>query len=245
MKKFFIFLYLLAALVYPAEILAEDLTPVKSEGIAARSSEEKTDVKNRALDMAFKKAVAAALDLLLKSESLSANPGLSEQAVYSNPRAYIVNYKILAEGWVNHMEPVQPLPDPSSETAAASGGAGVELYHIWIEASVDSAQLRGALSRIISNGDSPISSTTLNILDMPDYNSYKTLLASLKRIPIIKDITYSSFYRGRIVLTARATAGTQSLLERIAKEVSDSFIVIAGGPQTIIIKPAPKPVASR
>lgn len=235
MKTIISVVILLLSLLNPAFAAAEDLSSVRSEGIASKSGDF-SEVKKNALDQALKNAVISATDAIIKRDSVDINPETAKSAVSSSPRAFVLNYKILAEGWINHMEDIPPVPVVMPEAAGQTPGA-MELFHIWIEASVDTALLKNEILRL-AGGDSVTSNVKLNILEITDYGEFKTLMASLKRIGIIKDLSYNSFSRGRIEVTATVAGSGGGLSEKVAREAGDGFMVIAGGPNMLIIKPA-------
>lgn len=237
MKKYpLLIAYIFFILVYPAFTYAEDWAVVQAEGSAPKS-EEKTDVKKDALDQALRKAVSTARDSLVKKEAIAVNPMQNESIeseIYTNPRNFILNYRIVSEGWITHMSSPAPVADP-----AMPNQAGVEYYHIWIEANIDSAQLKNLVNRV-TQGDAA-SFVKLVILGVTDYGSFKKLLTSIDGIAAINDVSYDSFYRGKIVLTAKINGNGQGLAERIAREVAGRYVVAPGGPQTILIKAAQVP----
>lgn len=240
MKRLAALIMLLLALAVPALAVAEDLNAVRSEGIASKSADF-NEVKRKALDQALKNAVITATDTIIKKDSMDINPEAARAAVSSSPRSFVLNYKILAEGWINHMEEVPPVPTDLPDASEQTPGA-VELYHIWIEASVDAGQLKNELLRA-AGGDTVTSTVKLNILDLVDYGAFKNLMTSLKRIAAIKDLSYNSFSRGRIEVTATVSGPAAGLSEKVAREAGDSFRVIAGGPNMLIIKPAGRTAA--
>ncbi|MBI1912201.1 MAG: hypothetical protein HYS21_09380 [Deltaproteobacteria bacterium] len=236
MKTKLAIIYILIALILPFSAFAEDIITIKAEGTASRV-DDAAEVKRIAIDKALQNAVSDALKSIMHKDSIDANKALTEANITSSPRSYVLNYKVLSEGWVTHMDSPAGLEVPEGENAT-----GLEVYHIWIEASINAEQLRTALNSITSGAEST-SIVTINLVDITDYETYRTLLAALGKIAMIKDISYDSFYKGRIVLLAKASGSGQTLLERISKEVEDKFVVFPGGPQVIIIKASPKPVS--
>jgi len=235
MKKLLALALATLALLSPCLSSAADLNALRSEGIASKA-ENFSEVKQKALDQALTNAVMQAAQSIIKSDSVDVTPEIARNAVSSTPRAFVLNYRILAEGWINHMEEIPPVPVDLPSAAEQTPGA-VQLYHIWIEASVDTVQLKNELVKL-AGGVSVTSTVKLNILDLTDYAAFKTLMASLKRIAVIKDLSYNSFSRGRIDVTATVAGTSAGLPERVAKEAGDDFMVIAGGPNMLIIKPS-------
>lgn len=235
--------YVFFVLVYPAFAYAEDWAAVQAEGSVQRS-EEKTDVKKEALEQALRKAVSTALASLLKKEAISVNPVQNESIeseIYANPRNFILNYRIVSDGWITHMAAPNTAPATAPDPAMMPNQAGVEYYHVWIEANIDSAQLRNLVGRMTQGGGA--SFVKIIILGVTDYRAFKGLLASLEGIAAINDISYDSFYRGKIVLTAKINGSGRNLTERIAKEVAGKYAVAPGGQESIVIKAASVPAS--
>lgn len=203
---------------------------IKAEGASTRASDA-TEEKRRAIDKALKNAVTEALYAVVKAEGLELDRALADKEILSAPRSYILNYKVVSEGWVMHMGPTPSIVDSLPEERDAGG---IELYHIWIEASVDDEAIRASLGKIMSGP--ALSELSITVLDVAEYQAFSNLLASLKRIALLNDLSYGSFKRGRVTLKARSSAGLQVLSERIAKEIPEGFLVLSGGPSGIVIK---------
>lgn len=216
------------AFILPGAAFSGDVTLVQSEGIAAKS-DDIAEVKRKAMDNALRAAVLDSAKSILARESLNA-PTASLEAIAASPRAYILNYKIRSEGWITHM-------DSAPQTVSSEASAiGTELYHIWIDASVDTSALRAAVVKLVST-DAITSQVVINILDVRDYPSFRLLVDSLQKIAFIKEVSYGSFTSGRITLTATIAGDAYSLAGRIAREVPEKFAVMEGAGQ-IIIRPS-------
>lgn len=232
---------ILAAVAGAAEApigTATGVAVVKSEGVALRA-DNIAEVKKKAIDQALKNAVSHSLDRMIDAEGLQ-GLDIPSSGVMSDPFSYIMNYRILSEGWITHMESIPQIAEelPKSYDFFGENPGGLELYHIWIEATVDEARLHSALSAVTVNHDAPATSVTVTILGVDDYATFRALVDSLKRVPSIKDISYSSFYKGRTVLALKSTSNGETLSERIAREVPGDFAVIPAGPRMIIIRAA-------
>lgn len=223
MKKTFFFIVAALIFLLPQAALAGDITLVQAEGTAAKA-DDITEVKKKAVDQALGKAVLEEARELLAKESVSA-PDQALSSIASTPRAFVVNYKIRSEGWITHMD-----------SAPQEGAAGTELYHIWIDASIDTDALRAAVSKLVSNGANS-GQVVINLLDVKDYPTFRLIVDSLKKIAFIKDVSYGSFTAGRIVLTATVSGDASSVAGRIAREVPEKFAVMEGAGQ-IIIRPS-------
>ncbi len=229
------FVFLIFVCLAPAR--GEDASAVRAEGSAPLSADN-IDVKKEALDQALRNAVSTALDALVKNEAIAADPAQSdsiEREIYSNPRDFILDYRIVEEGQITHMD----ARAPQMAGSAMPNQAGAVYYHVWIEANIDRAKLKGLVSRMTEGGAT--SFFRIVILGVNDYGAFQGLLTSLEGITVVNDISYDSFYRGNITLTARINGNGQGLSERIAREVSPRFIVASGGNRTILIKAAQEP----
>ncbi|MFQ5735810.1 MAG: hypothetical protein ACE5GY_02980 [Thermodesulfobacteriota bacterium] len=243
LRKLAVLLFLSVLLATGAPAGAEGpsngVAVVRSEGVALRA-DNIAEVKRKAIDQALNNAVTSTLADLVKKEGLETEFDIAGSGVMADPFSYILNYRILSEGWITHMESVPALAEqiPESYNSFEQNPGGIELFHIWIEASVDSGRLQNVLAKATLTPGRPTTRITLNIMGVTDYPTFKALVASLERIPTIKDISYSSFYRGRVVLSLKSAGDGQTLSERIAREVPGDFAVIPGGPRMIIIRAA-------
>jgi len=210
---------------------AADVVVIPSEGTAAKS-EDLARMKRSALDAALMNAVRDAVNSILLKESLVA-PEAVIRELTSNPGTHVLNYRIRSEGLVTHMD---ALPAGGPLPVDASPGAGVELYHVWIDASVDKDALREAITKYlaVSAYQSPL---VINIVEVDDYQTFTGLLASLKKIAVIKHLSYRTFSPGRVTLLAETGASARMLAARIANEVPEKFAVVEGAGQ-IIIRPS-------
>lgn len=232
MRYFSVLIALLLLTLAPGALRAESLLAVKAEGVAAKSA-NLVDVKKRALDQALKNAVLSAAEGLEGKDAVAKS---LKTSINASPQSFVRNYRILAEGWINHMEDAPVAASDSTASSEQTPGA-TELFHIWIEASVDSAELRRQIARQ-SAGGSTASTVRINIVDLTDYAEYKTLLESLRRTGVVQDLSDSAFSGGRIELTARVSGNAETLSGKVAKEVSDRFMVITNGSNELIIRPA-------
>ncbi|MBZ0221311.1 MAG: hypothetical protein K8I01_12885 [Candidatus Methylomirabilis sp.] len=210
---------------------AADIVIIPTEGTAAKS-DDMARMKRSALDGALVNAVRDAVNSILVKESLVA-PEAVIKDLTSNPGTYVLNYRIRSEGLVMHMD---ALPAGGPLPVDASPGAGVEFYHVWIEASVDKDALRDAIAKYLSVSayQSPL---VINIIDVGDYQTFTGLLSSLRKIAVIKHLSYRTFSPGRVTLIAETGASARMLAARIANEVPENFAVVEGAGQ-IIIRPS-------
>lgn len=227
---------------------AGDVVVVQAEGTAVKGEEAK-DAKKSALDLALKNAVMEALTIINSPDITSADPIVVEAEITGNPLRFVLNYRILSEGWVSgdsvgeEGEEGHASIEPNPLMVEGGDGKSWEdpwatpeqIYHIRIEASVDTLQLRSAVSRVLSREEG-ISPITIVLLDAVEYPLYRSFGDTLGRIPMIKDVSYKSFYRGRIVLQVKASGSAMDLKQKLAREIGHNFAIQFGGPQTLTVR---------
>lgn len=239
MKKYFIILACLFYFLFPALLKAEDLAVIKTEAVV---SDLEGDFKKKAVDKAIMDSVRSALDSIMEREAITAAPAVTN-AVQANPMDYVINYRIVSEEWKAPVVPqpidplqqqTQPVPTPQPITPDQKPMEEKGEYHVWVETTVDAVKLRAAVARAVGEKTSPV---TVTILDVTDYKAYKSIIDSLERIAIVREVVYNSFFRGRIVLTVKSAGSSQALLERVSREVEQSYSVLPSGQTGIIIRP--------
>jgi len=142
-----------------------------------------------------------------------------------------------------------PEPAPAPDWGADEGPGAVtswaddpwaepeEVYHISIEASVDATLLREAISRLSApEGGATESMIKVVLMDAYDYTTYSRFRDALEAIPMVKELSYDSFYRGRIVFHVRSTGSTLVLKQRVANVAGPGFDVLFGGRGMITAK---------
>ncbi len=212
---------------------------VTVEGMAIKT-EEKADYKKKALQDAHKKAVATAMGDILSETETTARPGAAsaESKILNDAGSYILTFKVLSEGWMTHSDIEAPIAAAGDKIANPQAGGGVEAYHVRIEAGVDLARLKSDMERL-RNAGAPAANpetTTITLVDVPDYKTYSEIMAAIERVGSIKDPAVASLYKGRITLIATAKGGDMALIERLAKELSDGFSVIPATGGGIIVR---------
>ncbi len=188
------------------------------------------DAKERAVEEAIKAGVKTAVQTLIKDMRLSLDMSSVEVVIYSNPRTFLLNYKVLAE---------ESAPAPEDSEAAPhdaeSAGGQRELFRVSIEASFDQSFLRSILSGLVPAGNEALQ-ITIVVLDVEGWGEFKSLIDALKRTAVVKDISYASFFRARFVLSANITVPVHEFTERAAKEAGDGYLVTELEPGVVVIK---------
>src|SRR3972149_998049 len=153
----------LSLLFLPVKSAARDVTVVRVDGSAVKTYEV-PDVKGAAIDQALKNAVAEALGAIIENEKIEVDPSLIEAKIYANSVSFVVNFKILSEErsseevevrpedlqaappvppapveGIRPIVPGAPMPKAQEKTPLIKI---VESYHIWIEARVDTGQVK-------------------------------------------------------------------------------------------------------
>ena len=220
--------------VHPPLAHSQDVVVLEAHG-EATSTGDTSETKRVARTMALRNAVTEALASVMEKTGMKVEEGVLEREVYSEPERFVINYKILSETWTEEVAGGYEDEETHPETEQAGV---VEVYRILLEARVDSSALRAALSRVVSAKKDVF--IKLVILDVTDYETYASLREALGRIPVVEDISYASFSRGRFVLRARTSATSEALSQAVSREAGADFVVSAGGPDIIIIKAFPE-----
>lgn len=192
------------------------------------------DVKSTALEQAFKNAVSEALISLTGADSPLGQPETKQ--ILSDPRAFVTNYRVLAEDWIR--APVDP-----SQAEPNIGAQEGDTYNIIVEASIDIERLREALAKARQGEAS--ASLTVTILDVTDYQVFQALVAAIRKTPAVTEASYDTFQRGRITLTVSSPDGAQTLAQRLSTRVAEGFEVHTGWNKNISIKALPGAGATR
>jgi len=224
-----------------------EIIMITAEG-AAQKSVETPNIKSAALEQALKNAVAEVLESVLERERVDVDPTIVETEIYSNAVDFIKNFKVLSEeSTVETVLPplVESSGDDPANTEATKEPQPIEVitYHIWVEAAIDTTSLRGALGEILFADEEFAESISLVLLDLTDYRKYRTLLTSLERITMIREIRYDSFTANRYAFTLKPTGSMSELMRRIAEEVGGDYIVTGTKSGTIIVKASPATIS--
>lgn len=249
-------------MVLAGPALGADVVVVQAEGTALKTKDAK-DAKKAALETALKNVVFEALASSGVLEDSGVGPSAVAEEITAAPMKFVLNYRILSEGWVTAPrggpggvpdplggQPAQG-PEPWPGARSDSGpptppwmeegqGWGEEewsspgrLYSIRIEASVDVIELRGAVATALAGGVDGLETITVYLLDAVDYPAYSYFGRSLKRIGMVKDVSYDSFYRGRIAFKVKSLGSVLDLKEALSKEIGGDYVVQFGGPKTL------------
>ncbi len=215
---------------------AGDSLQVKADGTATRF-EDKADVKKRAIERALAEAVTSAIATLEADKGLLETSDELKKKAASNAQVYVLDYKILAEGWLTHLDMTPPPGDDSVAGLPLAALPGVEVFHIRLEASIDAAQLKKALLTGEKSASAHIEGITFVLLDFSDYAGHKEVVAALEKTAQIKDLIYVSFYRGKTVLAANSTVDAHALVRQLARDLQGCCAVVNGASGIIVIKP--------
>ncbi|MBI5559720.1 MAG: hypothetical protein HY883_00385 [Deltaproteobacteria bacterium] len=204
---------------------------VKAEGAAVKSGDD-PGVKERALESAMKNSVEAALRLVIKEEKINALSGELLERVFSDPLRYVLNYRILSEGLLRHFD----MPEAALKSGEEEQPSGpVDIYHVWIEASVDADGLRRDVGRFTGAGRD-LAPVTIEILGVEDWGTFNGLKETIEGMDIVMEVGYRSFSRGKIFITALVAGSGQNLYERLYKELGGAFTVAPAGEDRLIIR---------
>lgn len=232
----FLILALGVACALHARVSAEtEGVSIKAEGRWTKTAEQ-ADVKKKAMEDALKNAVMEAVVTVTKNERLSPPAGMVE-SIAANYVNYVVNYRIISEGW---LAPVPTVPKPPDAIGAALPLPALsepDTYRIWIEASVDVAMIREAIAA--SGRDVTTSPASVVILGMPDYRTFNEALSAMGRVQAIRETSYVSFSRSRHVMKIKAAAPLGAVAGALSRELGPAFIVFDSDPAALVIKYMP------
>jgi len=234
---------------------------VKAYG-SAENSGNAAKTRDAALEEAIRDAVSSAVKEYLDKNGLSADEQALATGIYSRAANFVLNYKILSERWISETPEIFGGEEaPGQETGPAAhgqeaGNAGETgatpglaptgppappppTYHVLINATLDMGAIRKAVIRVLGTGET--GAIRLVMLDISDYETFRTLLTSLRRISVIEDISYRSFARDRFVAMVRTVMDPATLAGEIGREAGPDFVAAPYGVNTIIIKAFPGP----
>ena len=264
----FALIILTALSLAPKSALAREeptIKKVRGEGVSFQLDDER-EVRATAIDDALKKAVAGAYDSLIDQADESSKSLKLKRSILSAPLKYILDYRVISEGWIRHLviEPDLPVPSdealtsfPSSQlsnedTAVndllnsadeafvdqfAPQKQGLRLYHVWVEASVDFKELKSDLSLTPTYEGENTSLVTILLITITDYKSFSSLKEAIEELENVKEVSLDSFLKGKIVLTAEVWGNPHELLERLkANKNLHDLDIIPSGMDRITIK---------
>ena len=256
--------FILALISVESEAREEpSIKKVRGEGVSIQLNDEQ-EVRATAIDDALKKAIVAAYESLVGDAGPSEETALLSESVFAAPLNYVLDYRVLSEGWIRHLviEPGLPTPPPvpkapisvpdndnipgiadgefgveAEEEYSAVQEQGLKLYHVWIEASVDFKGLKNDLSLTPSFEGENTSLVTVLLLTVTDYDKFTKVREAIEELENVKEVTLDSFLKGKIVLTVEVWGNPHELLERLRtnKGLKD-FDIIPSGMDRITIK---------
>jgi hypothetical protein len=178
------------------------------------------------------KARKAALDNALKnaiSLAIASIKGPEDPLPDLNPFDYILNFRILSEAVSYGAGPHPPLTDNKETT---------ESMHVWVEATIDIERLKEAVKGPDIKGPSQaLTMLTVTIVDVNDYSEFASIVSMLRKTGHVADVSYSSFFRGRITLSLKTTGTVEALVQDLAGALS-GYEAAAVGQRSISIRPA-------
>ncbi|HHL40047.1 MAG TPA: hypothetical protein ENJ37_06045 [Deltaproteobacteria bacterium] len=223
----------LAALPSPSA-KAQSVMEIRAEGSHERLADE-SKTRMYALDDALKKAVKAGLDTFMKPETIATYAKILESTVYADVSDYIINYRILSRGWITHLDGASPVVDPVRD---GPGTEGVERYHIWIEAKIDVGRLKKDVRAMTSIKKEKSTDMEIVLLDVRDYREYERIRELIWRLDMVTDLSYRSFYPGRITVGAVVKGNVYKFKEALAEAVGPGYFLVPSSPDRVVLKAA-------
>ncbi|MFQ5353689.1 MAG: hypothetical protein ACE5DR_01965 [Thermodesulfobacteriota bacterium] len=226
-----------------------DTLGVKAYGSAVNTGNS-VKAREAALSEALRDAVTSAAKDYLELHGIEADERSMVSGVYSKAESFVLHYTILSERWISEVreEPGTEAPEEGPGTETSPGvippdvsaeplPVGPPTYHVLINATLDMDSLKRAILHVM--GADKAMDLKVVMLDISDYETFTGLMATLRGVTIIEDLSYRSFKRDRFVLNARSVMDPVSLAGEIGRVVGADFVVAAYGIDTIIIKAFP------
>jgi len=183
-------------------------------------SENEIEMKEDALQDAFKRAVVVVVEKLLPKEVLTQDVGYIEWRIYNKASKYIQNYRILPGAEVDESSIDGPIYNLPVRAVVSLATLNADLLDLGILLKKEGARFK-VLVRLA------------NILEYKEFQSMKDLI---EEIDIVNNLSYASFYRGRILLVLDVARGAQSLRERLVRKVPNQYSVAMVGHNMLIIE---------
>ena len=98
---------------------------VRGEGVSFELNDER-EVRATAIDDALKKAVVAAYDSLIDQTDDTFEAKRLKESILSVPLNYILDYRVLSEGWIRHLVIEPGLPVPQDEALSSFTSAQMD-----------------------------------------------------------------------------------------------------------------------
>ncbi|MCK4738586.1 MAG: hypothetical protein KAT46_01435 [Deltaproteobacteria bacterium] len=225
---------------------------VEAEGFARKSSSGEYRTTQLARDEAVKGSVLVALRLFMDEVLLIENMDFIESNILASSSKYVLNYRILYQGWITHYDlPEETEVEETKETTASEGkktsssaaADGVPAYHTKVEARVDISTLKKDIKKFVFIEDYEVSDIEIIIFGVEDYKDFEEIKSRLLLVPGIKELSYKSFFRRKTVMTAMVTLPFNEIFNALRKEFASNFSVIptgggwGSGAETLILKP--------
>ena len=196
----------------------------------------------------------------------SADIEVLKASILLNPLNYILDYRVISEGWIRHLVIDEGLPVPPDDALTTFGSSqissdigmpddaefyndgkdadlfapaeqGLKLYHVWIEASIDFKELKSDLSLTPSYEGENTSLVTILLITINEYKAFASLKEAIEELNNVKGVTVDSFLKGKIVLTAEVWGNPHELLEKLkANKALRDLDIIPSGMDRITIK---------
>lgn len=217
---------------------AADTLGVKAYGSAVNKGNY-ASARDAALAEAIRDAVTSAVQEYLALHGIEPDEGAMVTGIYSRSESFILNYKILSERWITEIADEPPVEGGEAVPGevAPPVAQGPPTYHVLINATLDMGALKRAILRIM--GAEKTTDFKFVLLDISDYDTFTSIITTLRGVPVIEDLSYRSFTRERFELSARSVMDPVSLAKEIGGQAGKDFVVGAYGMDTIIIKAFP------
>ncbi len=125
-----------------------------------------------------------------------------------------------------------------------SRGGGVNAYHIWVEATVDSEELKNDINRLFGVKEAATSIIELVVFGLNDYPAFEEFKETLMLTEVVNDITYKAFSRGKVVLSVEINGVAEGFGDKLNDVLGERYAIFQSSlaergrsTDTFIIKP--------
>jgi len=230
---------------------------VKGEGYAVKF-DSTSDMRRLAVESAYKSAVAAAIKQIVGEGVYKNQSDIFAVEIVPKAESFVTEYKVLSIGWMRHfdMPEAEALiksagsnvdaesgkkieeggPDETTGGAEGANEGGVMAMHVVIEAKVDLKALTKDVRRFAAVPDEKSGTVILTIIGLGANAEFEELKERISKLDYIVSLSYSSFTKSKITLSALTSETGSAFYERMSKDLGSDYAVIPGGENKVIIK---------
>lgn len=154
-----------------------------------------------AIDDAFRKAVAKAVETIISKSKEDSYTLLLDDKFYSVASRYISNYRILLK--------------ETMEDDISTAEGGVSIYNVSMEADVSVDQLKKDLIAAGIINEEEVKNILITLLNLKNYKGFEFFRNNILKADGVKAIHYNSFVRDKIEMTIETSRDVHALKQEI------------------------------